>query len=415
MKKTYQVFEQTHLRFEEGQPGFKSWFKKRHFKALVDYHDNRGGKKYFSIARSGVQFSQYVGVIQVLDITIEILPKTDRSEEESTWHNVLLEMLRQTRFLKLDYLSEASLRYRKHSILHLYFSQYLAELNVLLKRGLVKQYRLKEGNVVALRGSIQFGRQIAKNLIHKERFYTRHQVYDHEHLIHQVLYQALRVLKRLMGHSSISDEINRVMFGFPEMAEISVTENTFERIKLNRKTEPYRKAIAIAKMILLNYSPDIKGGKNELFALLFDMNKLWEEFVYRQLQKAGADVDFQAWEYFWESRKMKPDLIVRNRDESIVLDTKWKIVNDARPSDEDLRQVFAYNIFWGVKRGYLVYPRTSQSPKTEAGQYDKELKTKLDRMTCQVTYIDVLDEHSQLNMNIGSEILRMIEAKVDGA
>lgn len=389
-----QVYEHQTLRFESGLAGYDKRFTESHYKVMVDHHDNQGGSKYYSLARSGVKFSQYVGVIQVRDLTIEILPKTDRSDEQSKWHDVLLKMLRETRLLKLDYISEASLRYRKYSILHLYFSEYLSQIRHLIQRGLIKKYRQREGNLSALKGALQFGQHISKNIIHKERFYTRHQVYDHQHLIHQVLYEALIVVKQLMNQSSLSDEVNRTLFEFPVQQRVKMSAQTFERLQLDRKSEPYRKSLEIAKMILLNYSPDIKGGSNDLFALLFDMNDLWEEYIYRQLLKAGIDAQFQNSLAFWETRNMRPDMVVKHNGLQFILDAKWKIVNDAQPSDEDLRQIFAYNIYWGVQKGFLVYPMTSRSKNTAAGVYHKGHRSDQGKMTCQLLFFDVLNTHS---------------------
>ncbi len=398
MDRTYQVFEHSMLRCEPGRKGYEVWFTARHLEAMVDYHDNRGGSKYFKLVRSGVQFSQYVGVMQVLDLTIEILPKTDRSESKSDWHNVLLSMLRQTRFLQLNYISEASLRYKKYSILHLYFQEYINQVRGLVRKGLIRKYRRKEGNLFALKGSLKFNQHINQNLVHKERFYTMHQVYDHNHLIHQVLYKALGIIQSLTKNSFITDDLNRLLFEFPEMPFVSVTEKTFEKINLDRKSSSYSKALEIAKMIILNYSPDIKGGRNDLFALLFDMNELWEEYIYRQLIASGYSVKYQDSQLFWKLRRMRPDMVVNIDGENQIVDAKWKIVNNAQPSDEDLRQVFAYNIYWGAKKGFLVYPKTSLSPIASPGYYHKG-HTSDEKMSCQVMYVDALIQ-GQYNLEL---------------
>lgn len=411
MNKIYKVYEFSGLQYESGLKWHQPWFEERHYKALVDYHDNKGGSKYFSLMRSGVTFSQYVGVLQVHDLTLEILPKTDKEDEENVWHDVLLQMLRETRFLQLDYISEASLRYKRHSILHLYFMEFLHQVQLLIKRGLVKKYRKKSGNLNVLKGSIQFNEHITKNVIHKEKFFTKHQVYDHQHLLHQIILEALLILKNITTQSTIADEVNRTLFNLPEIERKVITEKTFKSLSFNRKTKPYKKAVEIAKMVILNYSPDIKGGNNDLFALLFDMNQLWEEFVYRQLIKiddADLSVHFQNQDNFWESRKLRPDLIIEKDGQRMVLDTKWKIIDNAQPSDEDLRQIFAYNIYWGVDKGFLVYPKTSASPSTSPGIYHKGHKNGNDNMSCQVLYIDVVRDGG-INSEIGKEIIEMVK------
>jgi 5-methylcytosine-specific restriction enzyme subunit McrC len=61
---------------------------------------------------------------------------------------------------------------------------------------------------------------------------------------------------------------------FPEIKEIEIQKHHFDKIKVNRKSILYNKAIQIAQMILLNYSPDIRSGQENMLTLLFDMNKL---------------------------------------------------------------------------------------------------------------------------------------------
>jgi 5-methylcytosine-specific restriction enzyme subunit McrC len=120
-------------------------------------------------------------------------------------------------------------------------------------------------------------------------------------------------------------------------------------------------------MILLNYHPDIQGGSNSVLALMFDMNILWEKFVYISLKKNLKDykVSEQVPKLFWscESRqksiKIKPDIVIDKGEKSyMVLDTKWKNLdnNTEKISNEDLKQVFVYSIYFKVQKVALIYP-----------------------------------------------------------
>src|SRR5690606_34560546 len=121
-----------------------------------------------------------------------------------------------------------------------------------------------------------FNRNIGENLIHRERFYTHHQVYNHDHLINQILGSALAILNRIITHPNLKDRLARVNLDMPELSNMVIQKSHFKKIPDNRKTVAYHEALQIAQMIILNYSPDIKTGKENMLALLFDMNQLWE-------------------------------------------------------------------------------------------------------------------------------------------
>jgi 5-methylcytosine-specific restriction enzyme subunit McrC len=250
------------------------------------------GVPYFSLIRNGVQFNEHVGAIQIGDTLIEVLPKADKNANDDnkyTWRNVLLGMLKKVHGFEVKAPSESSLALRNNSVLDLYFDMFVQEVERLLHKGLAKKYRKTEGNLTALKGSLMFSKQISKNLVHQERFYTKYTTYDTEHLLHIILYKTILLLKRINTSPKLLNRINSLVLNFPEsdnyrMPNQKITEATFEKIKLNRKTQDYSKALSIAKLLLLNYHPDLNKGNKHVLALMFDMNLLWEQFVLVSLK-----------------------------------------------------------------------------------------------------------------------------------
>ena len=385
---------------------------------LLEYND-KNKNIYFEGIRNGVKFKQFVGVIQIGNITIEILPKADKNkgseEDKLEWHDVWLKMLAKCKKIKVDSVSEASLRKRYHSLLDLYFELFLKEVNYLIEQGLIKKYRMNSGNLTALKGRINFGKNIQNNLIHKERFHTTHQVYDYDHLINQILFKALLVLQSITNNRSLSDSIIRTLGRFPEITENSINKSHFDSLSISRKSIKYDEAIKIAKMILLNYSPDIKGGDENMIALLFDMNKLWEEYVYRELvsyQDENLKVNFQNSDKFWENKRIKPDIVITKKvgediKETFIVDTKWKVIDPRKPADDDLKQMFAYNLYWDSSKSMLLYP-SSIPENTSFGTFHKGRKGE---NKCKLGFIKVMKERS-LNPDLGHEILKLLEIEV---
>lgn len=407
-KESIQVFEHSFL------PIGENGFEKRHFVALSKLNALHN-YQYFDLKHNGVVFKQFVGVIQAGNLTIEILPKIDRYESEdqenkAKWQKVLIEMLRVTKKLKIQQAGQANVSRQSIHLLDIYFEWFLNEVQLLIHQGLIKQYYKETGNVKALKGKLEFARHINKNLVHKERFYTTHQVYEKDHLIHQILGQALDIIAHLSKGSYLYSKCKTVQLDFPEVKKINATEITFSKVPKSRKTVPYETALSIARLIILNYAPNISSGSEKMLALLFNMNSLWEEYVLVKLKQAaqgtGIEVYGQDSKAFWNGITIRPDVVLKKNDEVVlIIDTKWKNIDQSQPSTHDLRQMYVYNEYWTSKKALLLYP----SNNNELDQFSRFEKISEDEHhQCGLGKISVLNSFSQLDDRIGNIILNTI-------
>ncbi|MGB4972678.1 MAG: restriction endonuclease, partial [Cyclobacteriaceae bacterium] len=301
------------------------------------------------------------------------------------------------------------LNLKSNSILDLYFELFVAEVEGLLHRGLVKQYRKSEGNLPMLKGSIQFSKHIRANVIHKERFYVKYTVYDHHHDLNLILYKTIKLIQRISSNSALSSRLGALLLNFPEVADCRITPELFSKITFNRKTEGYKNAISISKLLLLNYHPDVQRGTQDVLAIMFDMNLLWERFVYKSLYRysEGKLIQAQSSKYFWKPEsgsrvKMRPDIVSNdNKEDCIVLDTKWKNLNGLNPSPEDLRQMYVYSSYYKASKAYLVYPAAEDA--TTDGVFYNELGDVTDR-ACGVISISTLKNITEWQKKIAKRI-----------
>ncbi len=395
-------------------------FSKKHWDACVKLNAVHEGK-YFEVLYNGLKFNQYVGVIQIENLIIEILPKADKDEaDDPKWQKVLLGMLKACGHLKAETYDSANVSRQNLNLLEVYFEMYLKELEKLQRLGLIKQYRKETSNVKALKGKLEFAGNIRKNVVHKERFYTTHQVYDADHQLHQVLAVAISIISQFTKGHRLSNLCNRVQMNFPDVSKINVSASLLNKITLNRKSAQYTTALELARLIILNYSPDIKGGKEKMLSLLFDMNQLWEEYILVMMRKYIAQIENNEIEVagqesfgFWGSNSLRPDIVIRKGERTFVIDTKWKQPSRNSASVADLRQMYTYCRFWNADKAILLYPGDTRGNKF------KEFKTEdfnvIDKTPekvmhqCKMGYISVLNEDNKLNDQVGKEVFMLFD------
>ncbi|NQX96541.1 MAG: restriction endonuclease [Flavobacteriales bacterium] len=394
-------------------------FEQKHWQSLLKLNQLHEGK-YFDVLHNGIRFNQYVGVLQVDNITIEIHPKADKDDEDGRWKGVLIKMLKACGKLKVETTGAANVKRQNLNLLEVYFELYLKELQILIHKGLVKKYRKDTKNVKALKGKLEFAGNIRHNLVHKERFYTTHQVYDTNHLLHQVLFEALQIVENFTKGTSLYDKCKRTFLDFPEVKKLNVNAQLLSNIKLNRKTQDYSYALEIARLIILNYSPDITSGNEKMLSLLFDMNKLWEEYILIQLRKEFENTNYEVMGQdtrpFLGSNYLQPDIVIQNttdKNDTYIIDTKWKRPTSNSASVGDLRQMYAYNRFWNAEKAMLLYPgnfRQNDFKEFRTDDYFKQ-EGEINKINhqCKMGYVSVLDKENNLSQEVGKQVLELLE------
>lgn len=364
----FQVFEHGTIKVGDSFNGVK--FTKDHLEVLKRRlgENDESSFPFYSLTRDGVKFKQYVGAIQVKDLTIEILPKTDKGgNNHGYWKSALLFMLSRVHKLNIRVSDVSPQNVQKSSILDYILLRFLDETDEILHKGLIKTYRMQDDNLYSLKGRLLIPKQITKNFIHKERFFVRHTVYDRSHIMNRIIRQTLQCIAESSMNSFIKQRANACLMFFPEMDQVTVNENLFARLEYNRKTEIYREAMSLSELILFNNMPNLSTGKRNSLAVLFDMNRLWEEFVFVSLQRYLPDkytVVDQEEKSFWNSRNIRPDIVIRERDgkeneHTYILDTKWKQPQNNQPSDSDLHQMYVYFRYFNAEKVALLYPSSA--------------------------------------------------------
>ena len=331
-----------------------------------------------------LQAQNYVGVLQTKDgTTIEILPKI-REVDIKTSKEILVKMLKTLKKSPFKHFNMAHLKSSKMPLLEIFITMFLDELSELIKRGIKSDYITKEENLAYLKGKLQIKEQIAQNYIHKERFYVAYDEYVSDRVENRLIKTALHYLYKQSKSNSNKKRIREYLFVFDEVGLSHSIKSDFSKVKLGRQMKDYEQIIVWVKTFLLEHSYSPHKGSDLAFALLFDMNVLFESYVGHHLKKRGYNVSLQDKQHHlaFSAQKgiyaVRPDIVIDKG--RVIADTKWKLLRQEKTRQgiggSDLYQMYAYGTkYKECKVLYLIYPKDKEVIGIAYDYYNEEDKS----------------------------------------
>lgn len=324
-----------------------------------------------------LQAQNYVGIIQTTSgTTIEILPKITNTLESTTdsaeiqkSKELLIKMLRTLKSSPFKTIKRANLKREKLPLYEIFIGMFIDELSILVKKGIKSDYIKKEQNLRFLKGKLNVGKQIRKNSVHKERFYVEYDEFNSGRIENRIIKTTLDFLYGRSRSNLNKKMIREFKFIFDEINPIYDYKTAFSKVKPSRQIRDYELLIKWCEVFLLKNSFSPYKGREVAFALLFDMNMLFESYVGDHLKKRKniEELKLQNTEYYLtysEGKgkfRLKPDIVIEKKGETIVCDTKWKII-DREPGMGDMYQLYAYGTKYSqCKNLYLIYLYTEDT------------------------------------------------------
>jgi len=329
-----------------------------------------------------LQAQNYVGVIQTKDgTTIEILPKIQNLDTDES-KKILIKMLKTLRKSPFKNFNMAHLKSSKMPLFEIFITMFLEELSKLIQKGIKSDYITKEENLKFLKGKLKINEQIKKNYIHKENFFVEYQEFLSDRIENRLIKTTLEFLYKKSKSNKNQQRIREFLFVFDGIKVSHNIKNDFSKVKLNRQMKDYEQTLLWSRTFLLENSFSPYKGSDMAFALLFDMNLLFESYVGHYLKKKGLDVSLQdKGKYLVEEPNkfaLKPDIVINDVDEQLIADTKWKIIKREKDiSQADMYQLYAYGTkYTECKKLYLIYPYDNNHLDLRY-LYQKEAENKL--------------------------------------
>lgn len=335
-----------------------------------------------------IQARNYVGVLQTKSgLTIEILPKIAEKNNTERSKAVLIKMLKTLKNFPFKSSNLASLKTQNLPLLEIFISMFLCELETLVKKGIKSDYVMLEDNLKFLRGKLNINEQIKRNSIHKERFYVEYSEFLNDIKINQIIKTTLKFLYKKSNSSKNQQKIRELLFIFDEVSTCEDYKNFFTNYTINRQVKHYEQTLLWCKIFLLGNSFTPHKGDDLAFALLFDMNTLFESYVGNFIKKKRADVSLQHSEKHLienpKSFRLRPDIFLKDK---FIADTKWKIIRqDINESEKkykisqaDLYQLYAYGKKYECGELYLIYPKIDGAKQESMKfEYEKDIQLEI--------------------------------------
>ena len=331
-----------------------------------------------------IQAQNYVGVIQTKNgTTIEILPKI-REVEETESKKILINMLKTLKKSPFKNFNMANLKSSKMPLLEIFISMFLEELSKLIQKGIKSDYITKEENLKFLKGKLLIGQQIKHNTVHKERFYVEYQEFLSDRIENRLIKTTLKYLYKKSKSNRNQQRIREFLFVFDEIGISHNIKTDFSKVKLNRQMKDYNQVLLWCKTFLLENSFSPYKGDDVAFALLFDMNLLFESYVYDYLKRNGSFENITAQdrthhlaylEGKYKKFQLKPDIVINSGE--IIADTKWKLLSVDKThqgiSQGDMYQLYAYGTkYENCEYMYLIYPYDGKNIDSSYNYFEDE-------------------------------------------
>lgn len=390
MKKEFVLKEFEYLQYKDNTKD--NFIKKEIFDSLEKFVlENEKTAQYLKITTKNgfgkvLQAQNYVGAIQTKDgTTIEILPKIKNATTEKS-KDILIKMLKTLKNSPFKNLSVANLKSSKIPLFEIFISMFLEELTVLVRNGIKSDYISKEENLKFLKGKLKISEQIKYNTIHKERFFVQYEEFISNRVENRLIKTTLQFLYNKSKLNKNQQRIREFLFVFDEIEISHNIKTDFSKIKLNRQMKDYEQVLLWCKTFLFENSFSPYKGNDIAFALLFDMNLLFESFVYSYLKKSSNFQDIKsqdrthhlAYENGIGRFRLKPDIVINGG--KIIADTKWKILSEDKAYNgvlqDDMYQLYAYGTKYdNCEKIYLIYPFDELIIKNSYNYFkNKELK-----------------------------------------
>lgn len=364
--------------------------------------DEKGRQPLHYCRRSGraaFKVQNQVGLVRTgSGQQIEILPKLSRHGSAEQARQILVRMLIELKDSPFTEAVAADLDIHPMPLFELLLRYYLDQVAVLVRRGIARSYVQRQGNLPYLRGKILVRENIRHNSANAARFYCEYEEFMADLPINRLIKSGLLITAQLTKLPRSLQLCRELLDWFEEVKRPRDWRTQFRQIRWDRNVSHYRKALPPCRMLHERLNPLTRSGTNRAIAMLFPMERVFEDYVgaclHRQFQDRRVETQKQT-RYLVDRHDgrpifaLRPDFVLSGKGYTIVGDAKWKLIDEADRANKygiiqaDMYQLHAYStkILKDDQRSevWLIYPLHDRF-SSPLGRFEFELDGRMLRV-----------------------------------
>lgn len=232
---------------------------------------------------------------------------------------------------------------------------------MLLKRGIDRNYVYQTAAVAGVKGKLDLSATIKANLLPKRHTICSFDELTPDVLTNQLLYTTLYRLTHTTGlQKQLRTDIKRLLPWFGAISKINITDAHFSQVRLHRNNQLYGFLLHICQLLHQHLIPAEEAGHFLFVDIIKNEHKmrlLFETFIrnFYTIEQDTYRVGRKniAWQFHGmddDSKRfvpqMKTDILLENSEQRIIIDTKfYKETMVTNYSKEKIRSVNLYQLF----------------------------------------------------------------------
>jgi 5-methylcytosine-specific restriction enzyme subunit McrC len=356
------------------------WFSRRY----------ANGESVFQITQSSIRAQQFVGTVCIGNKELQVLPKLLRKRETHEQTQILKNL-----FFILEYVNQIEgidsgaqrLGENTGSFIEIYVNIFANRLLRLLLKNPPKFYVTEYENLKCVRGKIALTEHIKQNFVDQSKIFCEFDEFTMNNIFNQTFRFVSNQLLHLTQVGETRKLLTRVIGLLSDIDDRVISYDSIKNLVVPHRAKDLNAVFSLAKLFLRYLSADVYTGRANSVAVLFDMNELFENFVFHILNRNCKQLGLSK-VHFQKGKRLVHGVreigasdfdnkslfntfqdIVLDFDSGkrLVIDTKYKLIGDKRShfgiANTDVYQMLAYKELNSNEEGAtiaLIYPENEE-------------------------------------------------------